>query len=127
MYAGPSPHARIWAPRPRLPWAPCRKPPPNSGPAMRRFPGNGTNPARASGGSSGTSAGAMAFTRADDDLLVAHCPREHAERWWAGAGGERTRSTRLELVNLTDAPAVAKLTLWGQDGPIDTQSSIAVK
>lgn len=83
--------------------------------------------ARSSGGSSGNSAGAMAFTRADDDLLVAHCPREHAERWWAGAGGERTRSTRLELVNLTDAPAVAKLTLWGQDGPIDTQSSIAVK
>lgn len=75
--------------------------------------------------SSRGSAGAMAFTRADD--VIAHCPREHAERWWAGAGGERMRSTRLELVNLTDAPAVAKLTLWGHDGPIDTQSSIAVK
>lgn len=78
--------------------------------------------------SSRGAAGAMSFTRSEaDDLLLASCPREHAEQWWVGAGGERQRSTRLELVNLTEAPAVAKVTLWGPDGPIDAQSAFAVK
>lgn len=54
---------------------------------------------------------------------VGECVPPSAERWYAGLGAGGTHTSRLELVNPDPGPAVAEVTLWSTDGPMDRVES----
>lgn len=58
-----------------------------------------------------------------DGLAVAACPRSLDEGWYVGAGSGGKHFSTLELTNLADVPAVADVSLWGTDGPVDAVDS----
>lgn len=72
---------------------------------------------RGSGG-----AGYFTATAGEDDgggLIVASCPPTVDESWFIGLGSGAKHESRLELTNLSDVLAVADISLWGADGPIE--------
>lgn len=72
---------------------------------------------RGSGG-----AGFFTTTAADEDgggLIVATCPPTVDESWFVGLGSGARHESRLELTNLSDVIAVADISLWGPEGPIE--------
>lgn len=87
------------------------------------------------GDSSDQGADAVAYTRSTAPagqgagLKIAPCPEPASDWWWAGAGSDTKHFTNLELINVTDAPAVVDVTLWGRDGPVDAidNAGIAIK
>ncbi|HJR89856.1 MAG TPA: DUF5719 family protein [Aeromicrobium sp.] len=52
-------------------------------------------------------------------LMVASCPPTVDESWFLGLGSGAKHESRLELTNLSDIIAVADISLWGEDGPIE--------
>ncbi len=52
-------------------------------------------------------------------LIVAACPPTVDESWFVGLGSGAKHESRLELTNLSDVIAVADISLWGADGPIE--------
>lgn len=50
---------------------------------------------------------------------VGECTAAVAERWFAGVGAGGTHTSRLQLLNPDPGPAVAELTLWSTDGPLE--------
>jgi hypothetical protein len=52
-------------------------------------------------------------------LIVANCPPTVDESWFVGLGSGAKHESRLELTNLSDVIAVADISLWGADGPIE--------
>jgi hypothetical protein len=52
-------------------------------------------------------------------LMVASCPPTVDESWFVGLGSGAKHESRLELTNLSDIIAVADISLWGEDGPIE--------
>jgi hypothetical protein len=71
-------------------------------------------------GSGGT--GFFSTTAGEADgggLIVASCPPTVDESWFVGLGSGAKHESRLELTNLSDVIAVADISLWGADGPIE--------
>lgn len=52
-------------------------------------------------------------------LIVANCPPTVDESWFVGLGSGAKHESRIELTNLSDVIAVADISLWGADGPIE--------
>lgn len=52
-------------------------------------------------------------------LIVAACPPTVDESWFVGLGSGARHESRLELTNLSDVIAVADISLWGPEGPIE--------
>lgn len=52
-------------------------------------------------------------------LIVGSCPPTVDESWFVGLGSGAKHESRLELTNLSDVLAVADISLWGADGPIE--------
>jgi hypothetical protein len=72
---------------------------------------------RGSGG-----AGFFTTTAGEGDgggLIVATCPPTVDESWFVGLGSGAKHESRLELTNLSDVVAVADISMWGPDGPIE--------
>lgn len=72
---------------------------------------------RGSGG-----AGFFTTTAGEDEgggLIVASCPPTVDESWFVGLGSGAKHESRLELTNLSDVVAVADISMWGVDGPIE--------
>jgi hypothetical protein len=72
---------------------------------------------RGSGG-----AGFFTTTAGETDgggLIVASCPPTVDESWFVGLGSGAKHESRLELTNLSEVFAVADISLWGADGPIE--------
>jgi len=72
---------------------------------------------RGSGG-----AGFFTTTASQSDgggLIVASCPPTVDESWFVGLGSGAKHESRLELTNLSNVLAVADISMWGQDGPIE--------
>ena len=70
------------------------------------------------------SGGAGFFTTTADEsdgggLIVASCPPTLDESWFVGLGSGAKHESRLELTNLSDVVAVADISMWGIDGPIE--------
>jgi len=70
------------------------------------------------------SGGAGFFTTTADEsdgggLIVASCPPTVDESWFVGLGSGAKHESRLELTNLSDVVAVADISMWGIDGPIE--------
>lgn len=64
------------------------------------------------------------FGRVDPDdrgggLVVGRCPGVADDAWFLGAGSGGRHFSTLVLSNLSAAPAVASVNLWGTGGPID--------
>ncbi len=74
-------------------------------------------------------AGAVGFaaeeppTKQGGGLSVDQCPGVVEDGWFLGAGSGSKHFTTLTLTNLTDASAIADITLWGKNGPIDAVDS----
>jgi hypothetical protein len=74
---------------------------------------------------SGLGSGGAGFftTTAGEDggggLIVASCPPTVDESWFIGLGSGAKHESRLELTNLSDVVAVADISMWGPDGPIE--------
>lgn len=74
-------------------------------------------------------AGAVGFTaeepptKSGGGLSAARCPGVVEDAWFVGAGSGSKHFTTLTLSNLTEAPAIADVTLWGTNGPIDAVDS----
>lgn len=74
-------------------------------------------------------AGAVGFTaekpatKSGGGLSVGQCPGVVEDAWFVGAGSGSKHFTTVTLTNLSDAPAVADISLWGQKGPIDAVDS----
>lgn len=73
----------------------------------------------------GEASGAVGFVSgvlSDDDgdgLVVGPCSGVVDDAWWVGLGSGERHQSRLVLTNLGDTPAVADLTLWTPDGPVE--------
>ena len=52
-------------------------------------------------------------------LIVANCPPTVDESWFVGLGSGAKHESRVQLTNLSDVIAVADISLWGADGPIE--------
>lgn len=70
------------------------------------------------------SGGAGFFTTTADEadgggLIVASCPPTVDESWFVGLGSGAKHESRLQLTNLSDVLAVADISLWGAEGPIE--------
>jgi hypothetical protein len=52
-------------------------------------------------------------------LFVAPCPPSVDESWFVGLGSGAKHESRLFFTNLSDVIAVADVSLWGTEGPID--------
>lgn len=52
-------------------------------------------------------------------LTVGRCPAVADDAWFLGAGSGGRHFSTLVLSNLSSAPAVADVELWGTEGPID--------
>ncbi|HUP99881.1 MAG TPA: DUF5719 family protein [Aeromicrobium sp.] len=52
-------------------------------------------------------------------LVVAPCPPTVDESWFVGLGSGGKHESRLVFTNLSDVIAVADVSLWGTEGPID--------
>lgn len=71
-------------------------------------------------GSGGAGFFATTGTEAEGSgLIVAQCPPTVDESWFVGLGSGAKHESRLELTNLSDVVAVADISLWGADGPIE--------
>jgi hypothetical protein len=67
-------------------------------------------------------AGFFTSTAAEEDgagLVVGQCPPTVDESWFVGLGSGAEHESRLTFTNLSDVLAVADVTLWGTEGPID--------
>jgi hypothetical protein len=62
---------------------------------------------------------ATATEAAGGGLLVAPCPPTVDESWFVGLGSGAKHESRLLFTNLSDVIAVADVSLWGTEGPID--------
>ena len=62
-------------------------------------------------------------TKAGGGLSAAACPGVVEDGWFLGAGSGSKHFTTLSLTNLTNAPAIADVSLWGKKGPIDAVDS----
>lgn len=73
----------------------------------------------------GSGSGAVGFFSQDagkrdgGGLVVGPCPPTLEDSWLLGAGAGGRHVTHLVLSNLSSAPVVADLTLWGSEGRID--------
>ncbi|MGJ9413455.1 DUF5719 family protein [Aeromicrobium sp. CF4.19] len=69
----------------------------------------------------GAGTGGVGFAAGTEggELALAACPSVVDEAWFTGLGSTTDHSSTLVLTNLADAPAVADLTLWSPDGPVD--------
>ena len=66
--------------------------------------------------------GFFAATAPEDDgagLIVGECPPTVDESWFVGLGSGAKHESRLVFTNLSDVIAVADVSLWGDEGPID--------
>ena len=71
------------------------------------------------------------FARVEQDargagLLVGRCPGVADDAWFLGAGSGSQHFSTLILTNLSSAPAVADVRLWGPDGPIDAVDATGI-
>lgn len=70
-------------------------------------------------------AGAVGFTaetakKSDGGgLAIASCAGVVQDAWYLGAGSGQKHFTTITLTNLSDAPAVTDVTMWGENGPVD--------
>lgn len=62
-------------------------------------------------------------TKAGGGLSASQCPGVVEDGWFVGAGSGSKHFTTLSLTNLTGAPAIADVSLWGTKGPIDAVNS----
>ena len=80
-------------------------------------------------GSDPKGSGAVGFTaetpsrKTGGGLSVASCPGVLQDAWYLGAGSGSKHFTTLTLTNVSDAPAVADVSLWGRNGPVDAVDS----
>lgn len=70
---------------------------------------------------SGASSGAVGHTgaRRDGTLVVQRCPGIVDEAWFVDLASTSSHDSVLVLSNLSAAPAVVDLTLWGPDGEVE--------
>jgi len=52
-------------------------------------------------------------------LSVGHCPGVADDEWFLGLGSADKRSSTLVLMNMSDTPAVADVSLWNSQGVVD--------
>jgi hypothetical protein len=59
----------------------------------------------------------------DSDPAAAECVTPLGERWFVGVGAGGFHRSRVELVNPGTGPAVADISLWSTDGPMEEVQS----
>jgi hypothetical protein len=52
-------------------------------------------------------------------LMVGSCPATLDESWFVGLGSGVKHESRIVITNVSDVVAVADVTMWGTDGPIE--------
>jgi hypothetical protein len=71
----------------------------------------------------GRGSGAVGFFAlpggADGGLMVGSCPATLDESWFVGLGSGVKHESKLVITNVSDVVAVADVTMWGTEGPIE--------
>lgn len=68
----------------------------------------------------------LASTKDGGGLMVGSCPATVDESWFLGLGSGAKHESRLELTNVSDAVAVADVSLWGTEGAISAVGATGV-
>ncbi|MEO6472201.1 MAG: DUF5719 family protein [Aeromicrobium sp.] len=63
--------------------------------------------------------GGVATKKDGGGLSVGSCPGVVQDAWYLGAGSGAKHLTTVTLTNLSDSPAVADISMWGDHGPVD--------
>jgi hypothetical protein len=63
--------------------------------------------------------GLFAARYAGAGSAAGECPAPSGSRWFVGVGSSGVHDSRLQLTNPDSGPAVADLTLWSTDGPLE--------
>lgn len=63
--------------------------------------------------------GAVASSKDGGGLEVGACPGVVQDSWYLGGGSGGNHESSMTLTNLSDSPAVADVSLWGEQGTVD--------
>lgn len=63
--------------------------------------------------------GSVAASKDGGGLVVGACPGVVQDSWYLGGGSGGKHESTMTLTNLSDAPAVADVTLWGDEGSVE--------